>query len=314
MTDQTQPDLMERAVLLQIRLGCLSPTRDLGDGSRAGIDVEATATTATDKEKNAKKDRIRVRERLYDGWQEYKAVGSEHSKIRAWLDSHTLPSPLRGVYLVPAADLAERDAQLDGLAADLNLAVEAFVASIDDRRAHDRERLGPLYDADSYPSADEARKRFYFRRTWLAISSPTALDKIDTETARKAREAFDQAMADATDNARQLLRVKLAEMIQHMSAILAPSTDGTKRRFRSANLDNLREFLAELPKLDTITQDADLAQLAARASSVLAGIPDAESLRTDHGLRAVVSERFAALGSDLAQLVEQAPRRQIVLD
>ena len=135
-----------------------------------------------------------------------------------------------------------------------------------------------MFDPDDYPSHEGVMERFSIRyRVFPFPDESGFLFKLgrekDDELAAKLRAENEAIINDAVKE----LWSKLAEQVAHISERLTPNDDGSSKVFHASMIENLRETVAILPKLN-ITGNADLERMRQDVLTRLCG-HDADKLK-----------------------------------
>lgn len=162
--------------------------------------------------------------------------------------------------------------------------------------------LGSMYEPGDYPEPGQIRHRFDMRTVFTPV--PDAADfRVDVgdaavEQIRKSiTEAVEQRLKGATRNCWE----RLAEVTKAMAMAL----DDPQRVFRDSLVENIRELVVLLPKLN-VAGDKNLDIELDKARTFLLIEPDA--LRKDKKLRRVTADKAAEIYRDIELWMDQTTK------
>lgn len=228
---------------------------------------------------------------------------------RAWLYDRSLPFPVPGAVFVPVALIEQVDAKLDEFKFEFDDAANQFARDFDSLREAARTALGPLFDAGDYPV--DVRERFGFSWRFVTLAPAGATQLVNPEIVERERAKFLNLMEEARSSAVTALRVKFAEVVDHVADKLSRDReDGKPQVFRDTLVTNAREFFETFGALN-IAGDGQIAQLVERAKAAIDGVPDAQALRDDASLRAHVARRFGEVQAQLDTMLVDRPERKL---
>lgn len=285
--------LSTRAILRGVRLG-------LWDGRKLDKAVSDEVARA----KGAKADAGRYNKQLVPP-ESLAAVKSAANAIRAVHARYTLPWTNNGFDILPAAKVAEYDNDMRAARYEFEKAADSFAAIYPALVDSAPARLGELFDASEFPSANEVRSRFSFRVRTLTIPDKTdfRVDMSDAqarliraEIEAESREALETAMADAWQRVADVC----ARMVERLNAYKPATAKGekTEGRFTDTIVENVRDLVAMLPAFN-LTGDPTLADVTARLERDLCA-NDAQTLRDDETARKEAARAAQAILDDVS--------------
>lgn len=165
--------------------------------------------------------------------------------------------------------------------------------------------LGPLYDDNDYPEAEDLAKAFGFDWQWMALGIP---DDLPEALKREQQEKMEKKFSEAAEEIAVALRASFQELIAHATEKLTPSDDGKPKVFRDSMIENIQAFI-DVFAARNIMNDAELAELVNRAQDVLIGI-DVKKVRKDEAMRTTVKQGFDEIKAKLDTLVETRKSRR----
>jgi hypothetical protein len=258
---------------------------------------------------DADKDRLRLSKVLFVG-NEYKAIGTFDGLLSAWVNARAVnvDTGFRGVCILPKGLLTDVDIKLERAKDERDALVDAFCTVYDDEREQARERLNGQFVESDYPTVEEIRAKFGLR--WSYVSLGVA-DDLPPEMAEREREKLAARFDQVADDVQLALRESLRDLVGHLSERLAVGEDGKKKVFRDSAVGNLTEFLG-LFSARNITQDSELARIAAKAQTIIEGV-DPEALRGRADIRQEVKAGLESVKASVSALIETKPARKFDL-
>lgn len=219
-----------------------------------------------------------------------KAVEKTASAARTWHYDNTLPWTDEGYRILPAANWATYSEKVRELRADFERAVETFTSAYPDLVTEARIRLNGLFQEADYPASTEVRRKFAFSADILPL--PIGGDfrvNLNNDDVARLQADITARTKDALEEAHADLYRRLANVISHMADKL---TD-PKAIFRDSLVENVRELVELLPRLD-LKGDAQLDALRRQAEEKLCRLnPDV--LRNNKPLREETAKSAKAI-------------------
>lgn len=284
--------LDDKTLLLAIDFGRFGNSRKLRD-DQYEVEADKTYTGA---------ERKRLRSKALA------AIRNFDNATRRWVEAKTLPALIKpGIYRLPKDKLSEVLTELVARKAHrTSVLVEKFRAEYEADVAQARKDLNGLFDPDDYPPVDAAVAEFDMTWRFLSSGVPDNLRAIDPAVHMEEQTKYAEHLVEAQKAYTSLLRVAMADLVDHLVAMLQPLPDGRKRRVFAAGFDNLSEFLKEFPSRN-VAEDAELAALAKQAERMLSGVV-IDDVRDDEKTRQYVFDQFATIKGTLDTLVTDEDR------
>jgi hypothetical protein len=222
----------------------------------------------------------------------------------------SIPFPLKeGVFLIPSSNLEEVDNLVMTAKEELPALVNTFVDNdYDTAIGEAREKLGPLFVAEQYPSKEAVRLAFAIEKHYLSFSTPEKLKEISLSLYQKEFDRIRGDVEAAAVSIQNDIRIRMAELVNHMVDKLQLGEDGRPKRFKAASLNNLKEFLDGFRHIN-ITDDIALAAEVEKAKALTNGI-STEAIKSDDGIREQFTQGLEALKSNLNTMLENIPTRR----
>jgi hypothetical protein len=250
------------------------------------LDKKASAEVVS--QKNAATGVANVNKKLLGDCAELEAVQKFTANARNMHYAMTLPWSDSGLRLLPTARYFKYVEAITAAQQETEKLVEGFLSSYQWEVTQAQIRLGDLFNADEYPTADALRHKFRFRVNYLPLpdSGDWRID-IANETKDALRSQYEdyygqqltQAMSDIWERAFKALS-KMSERLDY------PNKDdkSTKKIFHGSLVENVLEIV-DIMNTCNVTNNPKMSQAAQDLTRALSGIT-AEALREDDYLRA----------------------------
>ena len=250
------------------------------------LDKKASAEVVS--QKNAATGVANVNKKLLGDCAELEAVQKFTANARNMHYAMTLPWSDSGLRLLPTARYFKYVEAITAAQQETERLVEAFLSSYQWEVTQAQIRLGDLFNADEYPTADALRHKFRFKVNYLPLpdSGDWRVD-IANETKDALRSQYEdyygsqlkQAMDDIWERAFKALS-KMSERLDYPD-----KEDKTTRKiFHGSLVENVLEIV-DIMNTCNVTGNPKMAQAAQDLTRALNGIT-AEALREDDYLRA----------------------------
>jgi hypothetical protein len=258
---------------------------ELSIGTWTGRKLDKKASQDVTSSNNASKGVANVNKKLLGDCAELDAVQKFTANARNVHYACTMPWSDTGLRLLPTAQYFKYHGEMTALQTEFERLVRVFLDAYDWEISNAQLRLGSLFNADEYPTADSLTAKFRFRMNYMPL--PSAGDfRIDIESETKQvlasqyesyyTKQFESAMADVWHRAYESIS-KMSERLDY-----AGTTD--RKVFRDSLVDNMHSII-DLLGACNVTSDPTMADAQRRLDQALRGVtPDA--LREDAYLRA----------------------------
>lgn len=215
-------------------------------------------------------------------------------------------------YLIPLALVEEVDRELVQYAAQIRIEAVAVGAEWGAAIERQRVKLGPLFNANDYMSADAVARAYSLDWSYVSFEAPERLQTVDRALFRAAAAKHEARMNEAFTEVRLVLRETLRQTVGDLVRKLEPSSGSKRKTIRGTVLEDLTDFLATFSARN-LTDDSELDALVAQLRAATSGV-DAEALRDGDVLR----ERLLATAREatgrLDALVEETAGRALAFD
>jgi len=259
----------------------------------------------------ADKELLRLGKRLL-ACEETKAIRKFDSKLMGWIRARSVPSLFKaGIYHIHPTAAEEIDAYLNNADIERYKMVAALRAVYIDRREADRVKLGPQFNEEDYPSAEQLESEFSLSWRFFSLAAPEEILETAPQLFRREKERVGNLIEEAREQGMAMMRGGFAKLVNHLVEKLTPDDDGKRKRFYGSNIDNIVEFIDTFRMRD-IADDAQLREQLDKASQLLRGVdPSVLKDETFDGLRDEVREGFAEIQTSMGGMVGPAPVRKI---
>jgi uncharacterized protein DUF3150 len=288
--DNPGQDLARRTVCIKVQRTRLGNSRKV---SAAKVEVDTDKTL------------LRISKRLFD-CNEYKAISNFDAEVSKYLESVCLPFE-KGIHLCPLPLLQQVDQKLKEFAARRPALVEAFLGVYPDLCAEAPERHRALHDPRDFPSAAEVRQAFSFSWRYLSFGVPDKLRDVAPELWDEERSKAAQLLTNAAEEAQQVMRAALAELVQHLAERLQTTDEGKPVRLHKSAVSNLLDFLDTLD-FRNVTNDAELKRFADEARALLTGV-NMKDLKSTGDLRQRVRDGMQQIATQLDSMLVSGGRK-----
>jgi hypothetical protein len=177
-----------------------------------------------------------------------------------------------------AAAAAASRSEAEGVCSTPAGLVEAFLGVYPDLCAQAPERHRALHDPRDFPSVAEVRQAFSFSWRYVSFGVPGKLRDIAPELWDEERSKAAQLLTSAAQEAQQVMRTALAELVQHLAERLQTTDEGKPVLLHKSAVSNLLDFLDTLD-FRNVTNDADLKRLADEARALSNSLRRAQAPR-----------------------------------
>lgn len=258
-----------------------------------GYRLDKDASRKVTEDAGADNDAARVNKHLVPK-EALKPVVSAANAVRTHFYAKTLPWKDNGDRLLTRLMFMSFIEEHERLVGEFHDAVDQFLTmSYPSARDQAEFRMGELFKADDYPSADQLRRRFYVNLDIDAVTEAgdfrvqmeqDQLDQVRQSMERAMGERIGRAMRDVWDRVREVVE-KFAEKMADGEAI-----------FRDSLVGNITEIVDLLPGLNVL-DDPDLKAIGDDIKARLGGYAPKD-------LRKNVAVRTQA-AKDAAEIMER---------
>jgi hypothetical protein len=234
---------------------------------------------------NADKGVARVTKSLLGSCQELDALQKFASNVRNSHYNSTLPWSDMGPRLLPTAKYFAYHKALTGLQVEFDRMVQAFIDAYDLEVAQAQAKLGDLFDAREYPSAEELRSKFAFRLNYIPL--PDAGDwrlDIGNEALASLRDQYEAHCKGQLESAMNDIWKRLYDVLGTLSRQLADQTeDGKTPKIYQSVFDRALEVL-DLMETCNVTGDPNMQLMQRKLAQAFRGVT-IEAVKDDAHLR-----------------------------
>jgi hypothetical protein len=263
-------------------------------GFWAGHRLDKEASLRVTQEAQASDDAARVNKHLIPK-EALKTVNAAATQVRLHFYKNTLPWKDNGDRLLTrrmfTKFMEEHGRLRDAFTNEVEQFLEQGYPAAKERA---RFRMGALFNADDYPSADTLRRKFYVA---MDIDPVATADDFRVTISKDQEAEIKQSIEEATmariNNAMGDVWGRISEAVENFHARMSGNT-----YFKSATIDNLREIVEMLPALNVLG-DPQLDRIASDVASKLLAY-DVADLRQDKAVRDAAAEEAAEILADMA--------------
>ena len=196
--------------------------------------------------------------------QAFAALAATMSNARTSHYANTLPWDDQGGRLLTVANYERYTAALDTLIERVVCERARFIEDYDDYVDQARLDLGRLFRLEDYPSTEALQGKFAIR--YRIVPVPDArhfmADLAQGET-ESVRQDIEQHVRTRLNDAQRDLYKRLGEAVERVGERLREDENGKPLVFRDSLIENIRELVDVVPRLNIFADD-DLAMLCRR--------------------------------------------------
>jgi hypothetical protein len=256
--------------------------------------VDRETTEQTNAQAGAVRDASQTRKNLFAGTSVRKEIENFAAKVRLFHNRHTLPWADKGERLLPTKLFMDYKQHMNSYETQFHMMCDAFFNNYPALVAAAPTNLGKLYKPEDYPSLDEVKSKFAFRRTVKPVpeSGDFRLD-VPAEDLVELRAMFDQQQREKLAEA---VREPWERLHAQLVAISEKMTEGggeAKKRYHDSLISNPLELCALLTKLN-ITNDPKLEDARKQLETTMRGT-NLEELKEDSVARSDLKSKVDAI-------------------
>jgi len=258
---------------------------ELSISTWTGRKLDKRASQDVTAQNNARKGVANVNKKLLGDCAELDAVQKFVANVRNSHYAATMPWSDTGLRLLPTAQYFTYHNQMTDLQAEFDRLVGVFLQAYGWEIQNAQLKLGDLFNADEYPTADSLQHKFKFRLNYirLADAGDWRLD-IEQEAQAALRDQYEKFYQTQFQEAMGDIWRRAHDALTKMSEKLDYSDVNSKKIFRDTLVSNVIDIVSLMDACN-ITKDPAMTDAQNRIRYALQGItPDA--LREDAHLRA----------------------------
>ena len=298
IAEKTQKELSERAIYLVLDWSAL--------GTWKRVDTEKVVT-----KKQKRDDEVRARKRVINS-SAMSDLRSIRYKVKRMLRTYALNSMFRpGVYAIPVQHVDYVDSVLKDADNNMHSVREKLQAEWPSVIKDAKERLGDLFDAADYPSAEEAANELQLSFRYMAIAeTPAILKTIAADVYKEDVERAKKETEKELEAFRLHLRAALLEIVENMRKTLQKPA-GDRKVFGQRFFKRLDEFMATF-QVRNLSDDGELKKVVAQLKKVADGT-DLTTLKEDAPTQKALNKTLKGINTELDKLVEEGDSRMMDL-
>ncbi len=263
-----------------------------------------------------KKKMVSASKRIIES-KEYDKIVSRDGYATRWLAEHSIPSILKkGVYCIPTTLCEEIDSYMEAYKSEREWRlVPAFLDVYAHQADMAREMLGEaLFSSLEYPTEEAMRKLFSVETSYLTFDVPSSLKYVSEELFRREQERVQKVWEEAEREVQGLLIQECTELIGGLQKALKGLDDGTLKKFREANVNNLLDWASLFLEARNVTNNEELADVVRRIKAILQGVSP-QALKLNIGsAREKVKGFMEVIQTDLKGMMIEQEERMIDLE
>jgi hypothetical protein len=285
------PSITSSAMLVELGISLWTARR---------LDRRASEHTTTTN--NADKGVARVTKSLLGDCAELDALTKFAANVRNTHYNSTLPWSDMGPRLLPTSKFFGYQKMITQLEAEFDHMVQAFLDAYDMSVAQAQAKLGGLFDAGEYPTAEQLRSKFGFRVNYIPL--PDAGDwrlDIANEALMSLQEQYQAHYESQLEGAMKDIWTRLHGVLSTLSRQLADQTeDGKTPKLYQSVFDRALEVI-DLMETCNITGDATMQIMQRRLSQAFKGVT-IDGVKDDAYLRRETKQAIDAVIKNLPSL------------
>lgn len=285
--------LAENTVILCLEYGRVSNRRKLD---------RDTTVIETDVDRSV----LHVSVDLFDS-DEMRSILNFQAGLKGQILQKCVPSFFKGgFYLVKFEAMDDVDRILCESMEPFKVLVQAFADVVEKQKEESRERLGPAFRNEYFPTPEEVKSAFSIKWMWTAMSTPASLKKISKEFFEREKQKAEESLTNAVKGITGMLASEAKGLADHMVERLVPDADGKPKVFKKNSIASLMEFLSNF-NLRNVGDSEELNAQVERMRQLMEGVtPD--DLRKSEQLRGDVAGGFKKVAEQLDLLIEKPAR------
>ena len=230
----------------------------------------------------------------------FAALTSTMSEARTRHYEQTLPWDDKGARLLTVANYDHYTELMNALRERVVRQRARFVEDYDDYVDQARLDLGKLFHIEDYPSKEALQGKFAIRYRIAPVpDADHFIAKLASDDTDRVKRDIERHIADQLHDAVGDLYRRLGEAVERVSDRLQEDGDGKPLVFRNSMIENIRELVDIVPRLN-IFGDDELAGLCGQVKEKIAGVePDA--LRPSKTFDPATRARVKRDADDLAE-------------
>ena len=290
MTGTSVPSISTAAMLVELSIGTWT-----------GRKLDKKASQDVTSQNNADKGVANVHKKLLGDCAELDAVQKFTANARNVHYACTMPWSDTGLRLLPTTQYFKYTQEMTALQTEYQRLVQLFLDAYSWEIQNSQLKLGALFNADEYPTADSLTSKFRFRMNYMPL--PDAGDwrvSIGDETESALRSQYEGYYAQQLQSAMGDVWKRAHDALTKMSERLDYADDNTRKVFRDSLVTNVHDMI-ELLGACNVTGDPVMARAQRDLDEAMRGItPDA--LREDAYLRAETKRQVDAVRKTIDNL------------
>ena len=270
---------------------------------------DETEAKAVAQRHGANSKSIGVTKRLLQGNPAYDAVRKFDSALAVWNRTQTLPWDDNGTRLLPTMQYDPYMAYMRQARADRERLVKVFLDDYDNFVQADRATLSTMFNPSDYADRYTVRDRFNFKLDVQPV--PDGKDfrvTVSKSDLVEMQKNVDTRLREAEDKARLDLFQRLATPLLDIASKLGESDKARTLHTTNPLVENLREILDLIPRLN-ITGDPKIMEFHAAVTDKLSHITP-ETMKDNDLVRSVAARQAQQILDEMSDFMGPAPVAQ----
>ena len=274
MTGTSVPSISSAAMLVELSIGTWTGRK---------LDKKASQDVTTSN--HADKGVASVSKKLLGDCAELDAVQKFVANSRNVHYACTMPWSDTGLRLLPTTQYFKYHQEMTGLLAEHTRLVQVFLDAYNWEIQNAQLKLGGMFNADEYPTADSLTSKFRFKINYMPL--PDAGDwrvSIGNETEQALRSQYEGYYTTQLQSAMGDVWRRAHDALSKMCERLDYADEHTRKVFRDSLVTNVHDMI-DLLGACNVTNDPTMARAQRDLDDAMRGIT-ADALREDAYLRA----------------------------
>jgi hypothetical protein len=241
----------------------------------------------------------RVNKTLFPENRKLQQIQKQTTVIRKFVHANSMPW-MGEQRIIKNDTYLDLTSELAPMISDWRRLADEFCADYEAHKADAAWRLGSLYDADDYPSASEARRRFDLRINFLPTpNTGHFITQMSEDYAQEVVNSFQEAFERQVHESKLETYSRLSDAVGHLVAKLSDP----KAVFRNSTIENVSELCAHIDALN-LDDDPEMTRLA-KTVETLVDSYNIDTIRKDTGVREKVAKGAAKVHSEVDDIMEK---------
>lgn len=219
---------------------------------------------------------------------------SEHARM-------TVPWAYDGIGLLPSSKFMEYTEMLREKKEKAEQAIDILCQQLPVHMANQMSRLGDLYRAEEYPTAEELREKYEVSCKFFNVPQEGHyIVNMEAEYVDKLKQELRDSMISSQRKSLHALYKRVLKSTEHIHERLS----NPKNVFHDSLIENLEQLVQDLPELNIFADPLLVEATQELRDQVL--IASADQLRSDFALRQTVADNALIVSAKLHKALEES--------